>query len=631
MCGIAGVYAFGAQAAAVAQPQLSAMAGLLAHRGPDGSGYWISPRGRLGLAHRRLAIIDPSALADQPLSDPTGRYQIILNGEIYNHAALRKELVAAGRTQWKTDHSDTEVIVQAFAHWGIDCLSRLRGMFAFALWDEVRAELWLVRDRLGIKPLYYALQGGRILFASEIKALLADRAIERRVDETALFHYLSFLVPPAPRTLFAGVQKLPAATWLRIGADGALAERKYWELLDHVDTPLSDPDAAARRVLESLEESVRLHKIADVPMGVFLSGGVDSSTNAVLFSRGESQPVRSFSIGYAGNNPSYPDELPYARRVAQHIGAEHHELRLTEADLERFLPEMIYLQDEPIADPVCVPVYYVSKLARDAGVKVCHVGEGADELFGGYPFWRTAAGLERAAALPLAGLAKRAGAALLAPFAHGMGFRYEWLRRSAAGKPLFWGGAEAFTEGDKRALLSPRLRADFARRSSWEVIETVWERFRRSRLDPHPLNWMAYLDLNLRLPELLLMRVDKMSMGVGLETRVPFLDHVFVQDAMGVDPRLRIRDGELKHVLKRAVRGLVPDEVLDRPKQGFGLPLREWMHGRLGGQVREAVDRFCAATDLLDAATVRRTLREGGAEQNWYLYNLALWWERHAA
>jgi asparagine synthase (glutamine-hydrolysing) len=629
MCGIAGVLSTGS-VRNITPECLAAMSEAVSHRGPDGADTWVSASGQIGLAHRRLAIIDISPAAAQPMSDAAGRYRIVFNGEIYNHAELRRELISAGRGPWRTDHSDTEVILQAFAHWGIDSLQRLRGMFAFALWDELRRELWLVRDRLGIKPLYYSVQPGRVLFASEIKAILADGGASRALDETALFHFLSFLVPPAPRTMFAAVRKLPNATWMRISADGAITERRYWDVLDHVrpHAGLAE-DAVAQQLLACLEESVRLHKVSDVPVGVFLSGGIDSSTNAALFSRGESQPVRTFSIGYAGDNPSYPNELGYARLMASQIGAQHHELVLSERDLDAFLPEMVRLQDEPIADPVCVPVYYVSRLARKHGVKVCHVGEGADELFAGYPYWRRACQLETMAALPLANFAKPVAAAALAPLASRMGFRYEWLRRAAAGQPVFWGGAEAFTEAQKRELLSPRLRADFARRSSWEEIEPFWNRFRKSAIDKHPLNWMAYLDLNLRLPELLLMRVDKMSMGVGLEARVPYLDHRFVESAMGIDPALRIRGKELKHILRRAVCGLLPQQLLDRPKQGFGVPLREWMRGRLGAQVGDTLERFCTKTDLLDARGVRRLVAQGRVEQSWSLFNLALWWDQY--
>lgn len=630
MCGIAGVMALDGGAAAGPE-QLQAMSKALAHRGPDGDACWTSADRAVALAHRRLAIIDLSTAATQPMADASGRYQIVFNGEIYNHAALREELKAAGRGRWRTDHSDTEVILEAFAHWGIGGVSRLRGMFAFALWDGLARELWLVRDRLGIKPLYYTVHDKRLRFASEIKALLSDRAVPREVDPEALFHFLSFLVPPAPATMFRGVRKLPAGTWLRVSADGRLEERRYWDVLDHARASPDGEDAAADLILERLEDAVRVHKVSDAPMGVFLSGGIDSSTNAVLFSRGERHPVKTFSIGYTGDNPSYRNELEFARLVADRIGAEHHELQLSQSDLESFLPQMVWLQDEPIADPVCVPVFYVSQLARRHGVKVCHVGEGADELFAGYPGWKTALGLERAARWPMAGAAKAIGSAVLAPMASRLGFRYEWLRRSADGQPIFWGGAEAFTHAQKSALLGPEWRGRFRGRSSWEVIAPYWERFQRSDVPKHPLNWMAYLDLNVRLPELLLMRVDKMSMGVGLEARVPYLDHEFVQTAMGIDPELRLRGGVLKYILRKAVRNLLPAQLVDRPKQGFGLPLREWMGPALRAQATRSLETFCRRTGLLDAKAAARVAQRGTSHQAWYLFNLALWWERYVA
>jgi asparagine synthase (glutamine-hydrolysing) len=469
-----------------------------------------------------------------------------------------------------------------------------------------------------------------VLFGSEIKALLADGGVDRSVDETALYHYFSFLVSPAPSTLFKGVKKLPCASWLRISADGRTEERRYWDVLDHIRAPHSHEESGvAGELIEWLEDSVRVHKVSDVPVGVFLSGGIDSSTNAVLFARGEREPVRTFSIGYAGDNPSYRNELEYARVIARQIGSEHHELELTQSDLEEFLPRMAYLQDEPIADPVCIPVYYVSRLAREAGVKVCHVGEGADELFAGYPYWDKLARLERLADMPLAGLAKQVASVALAPASRSLRFQYEWLSRSAAGRPVFWGGAEAFTQADKDAILSARLKSEFRGRSSWEVIEPFWKRFQASGIDKHPLNWMAYLDLNFRLPELLLMRVDKMSMGASIEARVPYLDHEFVERALGIDPRLRVKHGRLKHILRQAVRPLLPREILERPKQGFGVPMEEWMRGRLQERVDAALERFCARTDVLDAPAARRIVRDGRTHQSWYLYNLALWWDRY--
>jgi asparagine synthase (glutamine-hydrolysing) len=290
---------------------------------------------------------------------------------------------------------------------------------------------------------------------------------------------------------------------------------------------------------------------------------------------------------------------------------------------------MVWLQDEPIADPVCVPVYYVSKLARDSGVVVAQVGEGADELFWGYPAWKTALALQRYDDLPVPRALKRLGLGALRRAGKGGSMKYEWLRRGVAGQPIFWGGAEAFTQAEKEQLLSPRLRRVFAGRTSWEAIAPIRDRFETKAWERSHLNWMTYLDLNLRLPELLLMRVDKMSMGVSLESRVPFLDHKLVELAMGIPERIKIRDGKLKYILKKAVRGLIPDEIIDRPKQGFGVPVTEWFHDRLGKRARQDLERFCTKTDFLDGAEVRLLCERGEGPQLWYLYNFALWWEEY--
>src|SRR5439155_9618462 len=367
MCGINGALTFANGTFRVTDRYISRMRDTMTHRGPDAAASWVDAGGRIGLGHRRLSIIDLSTCAAQPMSNHDDTLWITYNGEIYNHRELRAELSQSGRYQWKTDHSDTEVILHAFKAWGIDCLSRFRGMFAFGLWDARARVLWLVRDRIGIKPLYYSVHHGRLTFASEIKALLKDPEQRRAIDETALFHYLSFLATPGPGTLFDGISKLAPATWLRVDADGTLIQRRYWDVWDDVAAIDGGEDRIAERVLAELRTAVRLRKVSDVPVGVFLSGGIDSSTNAALFSEGESSPVKTFSIGYAGAYRTYRNELAYAREMAMRVGADHHEYLITAGDVVLFLPHMVQLQDEPIGDPVCVPLFYVSKLARDHG------------------------------------------------------------------------------------------------------------------------------------------------------------------------------------------------------------------------------------------------------------------------
>lgn len=629
MCGVVGALSLNGPSFKVTEPYINRMRDVMAHRGPDGAGTWVSADHRIGLGHRRLSIIDLSNSASQPMSNHDGSIWLSFNGEIYNHAEIRRELESEGFHNWRTDHSDTEVIIHAFEHWGIDCLSRFRGMFAFALWDSRREELWLVRDRVGIKPLYYSIHNGRIVFASEIKALLEDPDQKRAVDNQSLFHYLSFLTTPAPNTLFEGIKKLCGGTLLKVSADGSINISRYWDAWDNV-TPLENISLAdaAGKVSDELRESVHLRQISDVPSGVFLSGGVDSSANAVLFSENSKEPVNTFSIGYGEGYGSSPSELPFARQVAELTGANHHEMNLTLDDLIDFLPRMVELQDEPLADAVCVPVYYVAKMARDHGVKVCQVGEGADELFFGYATWASSLNRQRLNDFPLPRTIKHAGLGLLKATGREFGLAYESLRRSAADTPQFWGGAESFYDQQKKCLLSPRLRQQFKHITSWDALRPIRERFEAKAWDQSTVNWMSYLDLNLRLPELLLMRVDKMTMGASLEGRVPYLDHKFVELALSIPHDVRYQDGELKRVLKKAVRGVIPDTIIDRKKQGFGVPITEWFYERLGTEMAQVVRKFCLESDLLDIEAVNQLIEQESGSQLWFLYNLALWWNR---
>jgi asparagine synthase (glutamine-hydrolysing) len=630
MCGIAGVFSFRDSTFQVRSSYLEAMIATMVHRGPDGAGTWISPDRCVGLGHRRLSIIDLSSSASQPMQNEDGSLWVVFNGEIYNHGEIREELQRIGGHVWKTDHSDTEVILHAFEEWGIDCLDHFRGMFAMALWDGRQRELWLIRDRVGIKPLYYSVHNGRITFASEIKALLQDPQQQRTLDEEALYHFLSFLTTPAPHTLFQGIRKLPGGTWLRIREDGSIKESRYWDVLEHTHSLSGhSEEEIAEQIVSELRTAVQLRKVSDVPVGVFLSGGIDSSVNTALFSEGENRKVKCFSIGYDGNYRSYQNELHYARRMAHSVDAEYYERILTQDDLIDFLPTMVHLQDEPIADPVCVPVYYVSKLARDNGVTVCQVGEGSDELFWGYPDWKRRLYLQRLGSFPVPRALKGFGLFGLRLAGRQEKLEYEWLRRNFEQLPVFWGGAEAFTEAHKKSLLSPRLRIKFAGLSSWEALQPIWKRFEDKAREKSPLQWMSFLDLSLRLPELLLMRVDKMSMGVSLEARVPFLDHKFVELAMSIPESVKTRHGELKHILKKAVRGLIPDDLIYRKKQGFGVPVYEWFLGHLGEFAHRELNAFCEETDFLSRDAVKRLFEQRDGPRAWYLLNLVLWWRQY--
>ena len=624
MCGIVGVYNYGNAGLPLQAETIVQMRDTMAHRGPDDAGVYLTPDGRLGLGHRRLSILDLSSLGHQPMASVDGRYWIVFNGEIYNFRELRKDLQAKGY-DFRSE-SDTEVLLALFAEYGPEMLHRLRGMFALAIWDAREERLWLVRDRIGIKPLYYTCQGGRFLFASEIKAILAFPGIPRAVHLPGLHHYLSFLTTPAPLTLFEGIHKLPAGHTLTVERDGSVRVEEWWDVFTDVRPPTIEDEATlAERILDLLRESIRYRMVSDVPFGVFLSGGIDSSTNVALMAELMDRPVETFSIGFTGEERY--NEFAYARQIADRFRTNHHEVSIGVQDLIDFLPQLIHHQDEPIADPVCVPVYFVARLAKQHGVTVCQVGEGSDELFCGYPLWNwflRVAGWNRPFAMLPRPLRRMAPALLRVAGKH-HGLPYECLRRGAEGETIFWSGAEAFFETQKAELLTPWVRQRLGTLSSHEVVMEHRRRFLERAPVPDDLTWMGYMDLKLRLPELLLMRVDKMTMATAVEARVPFLDHEFVGFAMGIPQATKMRGGELKHLLKRAVRGVIPDPIIDRRKQGFGVPVAEWFLRELGPVVRESLHRFAADQPYFDAGYVDRLLQSNNATLSWFLLNFALW------
>jgi asparagine synthase (glutamine-hydrolysing) len=630
MCGIIGCLIFEPSEFEVTDEYIISARDTMVKRGPDGAGLWISPDRKVGLGHRRLSIIDLSDAANQPFCNESETIFVVFNGEIYNHAEIRAELVSLGVNNWKTSHSDTEVIVNAYEFWGMKFIHRLRGDFAIGIWDSRIKELYLIRDRVGVKPLYYTLVNNRIVFASEIKAILKDKDVPRKVNERGLFHYLTFLTVQAPETLFEGIHKLAAGTYVNFSENGVKKECRYYDVLDHTDLALNsmDDESVSNCILEELRKAVQYRKISDVSVGVFLSGGIDSSTNTALFVE-NSETIKTFSIGYDKDYKTYSSELEYARLVADRFDTEHHERLLSETDLINFLPEMLVLQDEPLADPVCIPVYYVSDLARKNGVTVCQVGEGADELFFGYSSWGRLLQLHKLNNLPVPLMLKQILSFALKKFNKSESVYYEYLQRGLRNEPIFWTGSEAFTDREKKKLLSDRLLKKFNGITSFEVVKPIWDHYCNKSNKNDIINWMAYMDLNLRLPELLLMRVDKMSMGVSLEARVPFLDHNLVELAMSIDGNRKFKNSNHKYLLKRAVRKLIPDVVIDRKKQGFGVPVGDWYNSKLGETAYKVLKDFCISTDYLNWNEVERLLMSNQSSKTWPLLNFAMWYNHH--
>lgn len=634
MCGICGFYKLKENNQYINREYLIEMNEQMILRGPDGGDVWLGKNNRCGLGHRRLSIIDLSPAAGQPMSNEDGSIVIAFNGEIYNHVEIRQELEKLGGHVWKTDHSDTEMIIHAYEQWGLDCIQKFRGMFAIALWDGRKEEFILIRDRIGIKPLYYTIENQVLTFASEIKALLRVRKTKPEIDEKALYDYLSFLTTPCEQTLFKGIWKLRPAMYMVFDKSGNCRQERYWDVWDHSHPELYHADDAtiSEAILSELRTAVKLRKEADVPVGVFLSGGIDSSTNAALFSEGAGSKVKAFCIGYDQDYESYKNETVYAKKMADYCGAEYYERLLNQDDLFDFLPEMVRLQDEPIADPVCIPVYYVSKLARDQGVIVAQVGEGSDELFWGYSSWKTFLNLALANEKPVPNFMKKLGLSAIRAAGRGNRHYAEMLRRGVEHQPIFWSGAEAFYEYDKKHMISDELRRKIGDYTSFEAIRPTYDRYREKAWEKSHVNWMSYADLNHRLPELLLMRVDKMSMGVSLECRVPFLDHKFVELSMSIPQSKKTEQGISKTALKKAVRGVIPDEIIDRKKQGFGVPVHDWFLGRLGTEMKKEVLNFADQTGLLNADYIEKLFADREyASKLWYLFNLALWWKEYIA
>jgi asparagine synthase (glutamine-hydrolysing) len=616
MCGIVAVASFSAQDwTDVART----MSDVLVHRGPDDSGLAALPAEGVALAMRRLSIVDLAG-GHQPMWDEHRRICVVFNGEIYNCAELRAQLVAHGY-RFVTHHSDTEVLVHGYLQWGAELFAKLNGMFAIALWDRERGELVLARDRAGEKPLYLArLPGGGCAVASEIKALLRHPDVEREVDPVALEQFLSFDYVIGPRTMLRGVEKLTAGHYAVISA-GGMVVRPYWKL--DFERRHWDEDEAVTRLDELLGRSIQLRLLSDVPLGLFLSGGLDSTTIA-YYMRKSGNPVRSFSIAF--EDPRF-DETQYARMAAQHLGIEHHVEMLSQDRLVELIPHVTDILDEPMGDPAIFPTYLLSKFTR-RHMKVALGGDGSDELLMGYQDYQALKASHLLDVLPKGALRRASELVVRLPV----------RRASYVGATL--------RETPQRRLLS--LIGQFAGQSRWMLSNDVRQQLPPSVFTEAEVAFAAatskasgWADASIGayvrgyLQEDILVKVDRASMAASLEVRAPFLDPELMDFLATVSPSLKLRRMTRKYLLKRLMRGRIPDAIIDRPKHGFAVPLDTWFRGALRPLAVERLspDRVQAA-GLLDPLAVNRLLRDhlaGRAErgrQLWLLLQLDLWCER---
>ena len=573
MCGIAGIADLTGRP--VDGSLLRAMSAAQAHRGPDGEGMVC--RGAAGLAHRRLAIID-LATGDQPMASDDGAIRIVFNGEIYNFRELRQELEARGAHFTTT--SDTEVILRAYEADGPACVARLRGMFAFAILDERARRLFLARDRAGIKPLVYAWDGRRLLFASEIKGILEDPDVPRDLDWEALGDYLTYHYVPAPRTIFKAIRKLPPASTLVLAMDGGEPMvSRYWTL-SHVPDHGPTEQQWIERLRAALMDAVRSHMVSDVPIGAFLSGGVDSSTVVAFMAQASSAPIRTFSIGF---DETDFDELRFARQVAARYATDHYELVVKPNALD-VLPKLAWHFDEPFADSSAIPTYYVSKITREH-VTVALSGDGGDENFAGYRRYARALALHERLdrgpgrfARPLCRLAS----ALLPTGAPGQA----WAGLFGAGPLERYFRMVTYQRRETlRRLLSDDL-SDLARSAA---DPAVFSRLASEAGAPDYVSALQQIDMATYLPGDILAKVDRTSMAVSLESRVPLLDHRLMELVATIPSGLKLRDGTGKYLLKRAMAADLPPEILTRKKMGFGVPLGAWFRHELRDMTRDVL------------------------------------------
>ncbi len=619
MCGIVGIVRFDPRERVDAS-RLKRMADALRHRGPDGSGQWIE--GPIGLGHRRLAIMDVAGGA-QPMTNEDGSLVIVHNGETYNHPVLRPLLEAKGH-RYRT-RSDTETILHLYEDEAEGCVERLRGMFAFALWDRREGRLLLARDRLGIKPLYYALTDSELLFASEIKAILTAGSVRAALDEAILPEFLATRFVSGEETFFRGVRKLLPGRTLTWSLERGFGGRRYWSLPAPREQAGGGLQEEAARVRDRLEEAVRVHLMSDVPVGLFLSGGIDSSAIAALAARPAGRPLRTFAVGFAEKDA---DELAYARLAARAVGAVHREVVMSAGEFFRALPRLVWHEDEPIAFPSSVPLHFVSRLAAEH-VKVVLTGEGADELFLGYNRYRVTRWNERLGAaygalVPpiLRDAAGRLVTALPRPAR-----RYAsrtFLAFGSSPRESFFENFAVFPEARLKTLLLDRGPLDA--RDPYAVGLRCYGETAGSSLQK-----MSHADLQTYLVELL-MKQDQMSMAASIESRVPYLDHEFVEYIASLPPDLKIRGLRTKAILREAVRGLVPREILTRRKMGFPVPVGRWFRGAFAPLVGDLVlGPRALGRGLFDRSDVERLCaehRSGSArhaDRLWLLINLEIW------
>lgn len=626
MCGIAGIVRL-SRSDRVDPATLQRMCRAMKHRGPDEDGIYCD--GAVGLGMRRLSIVDVSH-GHQPLSNEDGTLWLVFNGEIYNHATLREQLISRGHRY--STHSDTETIVHLYEEYGRDCVRHLQGMFAFAIWDARNRSLFIARDRLGIKPLYYRLSSGSFIFGSEIKVLLEYPGVRPEFDRTALSEYLAFGYLSGENTFYCGIKKLMPGHILELKEGGAYDISRYWDLTINAESSSHPRSYYVEAYRERLEKAVSSHLMSDVPLGAFLSGGLDSSAVAALMTKIRREPVETFSVGYRETAYS---ELPYARMVAKHMNSIHHEVLLSRDDFFDCLPKLIWHEDEPIAWPSSVPLYFVAELARSR-VKVVLTGEGSDETLGGYSryaftlrnktmddlYRHVIPGFLRRNIREFIAKSSMIGATARRKLSH----TFLALDSDSWSSFYFDNFLAAFSQVDQVELLTKEASASMAPGSAYHHVLERWE-----QSSGDTFQRLLYTDIKTYLVELL-MKQDNMSMAASIESRVPFLDHTLVEFAVNIPSEHQLGGLSGKRILKEAMNGLLPSSIIHRPKLGFPTPWSGWLAGTQLDEIENLLlEPRSVERGLFQSAAVKRLFHEHRTKYRdhydriWRLLNLEIW------
>jgi asparagine synthase (glutamine-hydrolysing) len=614
MCGIIGAFCFNNNNFKITKPYIAQMRDTMSHRGPDGAGTYVSNDGRVGLGHRRLSIIDLSDAATQPMCNEDATLWVSFNGEIYNHAEIRQALNKLGGHRWKTDHSDTEVILHAFEQWGIDCVHQFRGMFAIALWDAKKRELWLIRDRIGVKPLYYSVHHGRIAFASEIKALLAEPQQERQVNDEAIYHYLTFLTVHAPNTFYKGIEKLEAGHYLRVTEQG-VQKINYWDIAYYINNCSNESyDGAIQNTDTLLKNAIAYRNVADVPISIALSGGLDSALNLYHSSK-INHNINAINIGYQAI--SQYDESAIAKRLSNDLSVHFYNQTIDDKLFKLTLAEYLNLQqDMPTADPNTLLMYLLSKTIRKFNAKVLLVGEGGDEI-GGYPIYKTLQSEYNLLKWLPSFMVQSGQRYLPDKFAKRLDIFYK--NRMISRRHI-----HGFSEWEKQKFWIGKQKYN-----SYQILHNYMAEI-RTDLNDSFIRKISNIEYKLRLPELILPRVDYPSMAASVEARSPFEDHKLIEYSASLPFQLRMKQGA-KSLLKESAKKYLPQYILKHPKVGFGMlltpflrnTLPQWFETELiktDSQLHSYIDK-----KYLVSMLSKHNQRKNLGYQIWILYALHRW------